>query len=237
VYSENHMETLSEIGEKAERIGISGPVFTLGTVNSACSVVFYARISGIRANPLKYTDPDGKYDLSVQEKEFGAKNPISFFATGLNARTAYAMEKIYYGGNTWGTKGDAFRHSLWSALNAQTNGITKAFEYGDAHEQSFGWKDAEVRADVFMDIHNNAVGVEVGEQYPNASPENLSRIIKDKIEKGDMVMLKIYRDTSGGIHNDAKLYRSNDRGFSSPLDFDDPSLKRSGIAQKIYNEM
>jgi hypothetical protein len=56
------METMSKIGEKAERIGISGPVFTLGTANSACSAAFYARISGIRANPLKYTDPDGTHD-------------------------------------------------------------------------------------------------------------------------------------------------------------------------------
>jgi hypothetical protein len=54
------METLSEIGEKAERIGLLGPVFTPGTANSACSAAFYARISRIRAYPLKYTDPDGE---------------------------------------------------------------------------------------------------------------------------------------------------------------------------------
>jgi hypothetical protein len=57
------METMAELYEKAEEIGLSGPVFTLGTANSACSVGFYARISGIRENPLKYTDPDGKVDV------------------------------------------------------------------------------------------------------------------------------------------------------------------------------
>jgi hypothetical protein len=54
------METVSEMGEKAEGNGILGPVFTLGTANCACSGG-YARILGIRENPLKYTDPDGKW--------------------------------------------------------------------------------------------------------------------------------------------------------------------------------
>jgi hypothetical protein len=54
------MEAIPEIKEKAEEIGLSGPVFSLGTANSACSAAFYARISGIREYPLKYTDPDGR---------------------------------------------------------------------------------------------------------------------------------------------------------------------------------
>ncbi|MDR0997891.1 MAG: hypothetical protein LBL70_02400 [Treponema sp.] len=57
------METVSGLCEKIEGIGLGGPVFTLGTANSACSVVFYTRISGIRANPLKCTAPDGNLDL------------------------------------------------------------------------------------------------------------------------------------------------------------------------------
>jgi hypothetical protein len=67
VYSKNNMETMSEIGEKAERIGPSGPVFTLGTANSASSVAFYPRISGIRENPLKYLDPDGETRVKAND--------------------------------------------------------------------------------------------------------------------------------------------------------------------------
>jgi hypothetical protein len=59
------METMPEISEKVEKIGLLEPVFTLKTANSACSAAFYARISGIRENPLKYTDPDGKHDRLV----------------------------------------------------------------------------------------------------------------------------------------------------------------------------
>jgi hypothetical protein len=57
------MEAMPEIGEKAEGIGPLGPVFTLGTANSACFVGFYARISGIRENPLKYMDLDGNEEM------------------------------------------------------------------------------------------------------------------------------------------------------------------------------
>jgi hypothetical protein len=64
------METMSEVGKEAERIGISRPVFTLGTANPACTAAFYARISGIRENPLKYTDPDGNYVINATDTAF-----------------------------------------------------------------------------------------------------------------------------------------------------------------------
>jgi hypothetical protein len=54
------MEIKSKINAKANKMGQLFQYFTLGTANSACSAVFYARIWGTRANPLKYTDPDGK---------------------------------------------------------------------------------------------------------------------------------------------------------------------------------
>jgi hypothetical protein len=54
------MEAMPGLGVKTKKIGLSGPAFTLRTLNSACSTAFYARISGIRAYPLKYTDPDGR---------------------------------------------------------------------------------------------------------------------------------------------------------------------------------
>jgi hypothetical protein len=56
------------MGKEAERIGISRPVFTLGTANSACSGG-YARILGIRENPLKYTDTDGKDFYNFAKKD------------------------------------------------------------------------------------------------------------------------------------------------------------------------
>jgi hypothetical protein len=54
------MEITFGLGEKTTKIRPSISVYTLRTTNSTFSVVFYVRISGIRPNPLKYTDPDGK---------------------------------------------------------------------------------------------------------------------------------------------------------------------------------
>jgi hypothetical protein len=89
VYSKNCMKTVSEIGEKAERIGLSGSVFTLGTVNFACSGVFCARILGNWANPLKYTDSDGRED----EDPLKALNTINTLVD-LNVSIHSATEKI-----------------------------------------------------------------------------------------------------------------------------------------------
>jgi hypothetical protein len=71
------METMLEISEKTKGIGFSGSVFTLGTANFACSVCFYTRISGIRLNPLKYTDPDGR---DLDELLQGAQNAFDEYA-------------------------------------------------------------------------------------------------------------------------------------------------------------
>jgi hypothetical protein len=54
------MEIKPKINAKADKMCQLFQCFTLKTANSACSMAFYAQISGIRANPLKYTDPDGK---------------------------------------------------------------------------------------------------------------------------------------------------------------------------------
>jgi hypothetical protein len=65
---------MPEISEKADGSGLLGPVFTLGTANSACSAAFYARISGIRANPLKYTDPDGRNAYNSAGEDIYVRN-------------------------------------------------------------------------------------------------------------------------------------------------------------------
>jgi hypothetical protein len=62
------METTPEISEKTKKIGHFGFFYSLGTANSACPVFFYARISGIQANPLNYTDPDGN-DIIVNKSD------------------------------------------------------------------------------------------------------------------------------------------------------------------------
>jgi hypothetical protein len=60
-----NMGIILEISKNMGESRPFGPVFTLGTANSACSAAFCARISGIRENPVKYTDPDGRQIVEV----------------------------------------------------------------------------------------------------------------------------------------------------------------------------
>jgi hypothetical protein len=78
-YSKRSMEAIPEISENTEGAGLWGAVFTLETANSACSAAFYARISGIWANPLKYTAPDG--EIPIPAAVYAVSSYISVVAS------------------------------------------------------------------------------------------------------------------------------------------------------------
>ncbi len=47
----------------------------------------------------------------------------------------------------------------------------------------------EISTDLYMDIHNNDVGIEIGRNNPNATPEELRDIILDRMDKGDFLII------------------------------------------------
>jgi hypothetical protein len=55
------METVLSFPPKDRKNGLQEVKFTLKTANSAGSAAVFVRVSGFRANPVKYTDPDGRY--------------------------------------------------------------------------------------------------------------------------------------------------------------------------------
>ena len=81
---------------------------------------------------------------------------------------------------------DALRHSYFNALNTRTAGEEFAKEQGDAHK-----KDSKSRSPnaVKMDLHNNAVGIQVAKDHPYASTLKLANILVDKIVKGELMVL------------------------------------------------
>ena len=88
-------------------------------------------------------------------------------------------------------KGDALRHSLFNALNTQTVGKDVTKELGDAHEEDRPL-DPEAKE---MDLHNNKVGREVGENNPDASIMDIASKLLDKMENGEMIIL----DSNGNV--------------------------------------
>jgi hypothetical protein len=81
--------------------------------------------------------------------------------------------------------GDAFRHIYWNARMTQEFGEDWTQTYATAHEKS-GGNPPNREA---MDLFNNQVGREIGAQYPDASPEELQEIIKNRIETGGVLVM------------------------------------------------
>ncbi|WP_317173627.1 RHS repeat domain-containing protein [Hymenobacter montanus] len=82
---------------------------------------------------------------------------------------------------------NAFKHGLFSALNAQDVGQQRAKEFGDAHEQN---PDTAAKGgNTQMDLRNNAVGREVAKQYPAAQPSALVGQLLTKAVTGKLTVL------------------------------------------------
>ncbi|MBF6298520.1 hypothetical protein IU459_13350 [Nocardia amamiensis] len=81
--------------------------------------------------------------------------------------------------------GDAFRHMYWNALMTQRYGAEWTENYGTAHE-GLG---ANPPAREAMDLHNNSIGRQIAIDNPNSSPEELQRLINQRIQNGGAIVL------------------------------------------------
>jgi len=87
---------------------------------------------------------------------------------------------------------DAFRHSLFNALNAQTVGESFTKELGVAHEED---RPTQKKSSKKMDLFNNEVGREIGKHNPDASVFELATTLLDKMEDGELVSI----DSKGNV--------------------------------------
>lgn len=162
--------------------------------------------------------------LNHKEKNILLWNPMFFKALPIknNAVVATEMATSIFGsekGMGKGDKKDAFRHAFWMALNAQSVGKDFSQKWGDAHEYSTPKK--ETHLDLYMDIHNNDVGIEIGINNPNATPEQLRDIILDKMNNGDLIIIN--KDNNPIKSNGCSLKRTD--------------IRREHVAEKIANQI
>ena len=154
-------------------------------------------------NPIKLIDPDGREvgipplkwikdaknawkQTCSNEKRF-LLNPKAFTVFSNSEIAKNKAKEMFPEDKGRGTKKDAFRHALWQAMNVQSVGEDFTRKYSEAHE--YGTPREDIHTDLFMDIHNNEVGIEIGRDNPNASVEDLCQIIQDRISNGDMLIL------------------------------------------------
>ncbi len=171
-------------------------------------------------NPVRFIDPIGmepeppawwtngvaKWNrLNNAEKNI-IKWDVRFYKVNdieKNADAAFAMTEATFGKQGKGDESDAFRHAFWQATNTQDVGESFTRKWSDAHE--YGTPTNEVRTDLYMDIHNNDVGIEIGKANPKATHEELRDKILDRISKGDLLI----------INSNNKLIKSDGSGLKT----------------------
>ncbi len=183
-------------------------------------------------NPIKLIDPNGKQpsprglikkwnDLNYKEKDILLYDMGFYKVSDIedNAAVATAMTISVYGDNGKGDESDAFRHAYWQALNTQDVGVSFTQKWSDAHEYSTPVN--ELGTDIYMDIHNNNVGVEIGPNNPKATPDQLKKIVLEEIKKGKMII----------INSNGKLIKSDGTTIKKS------EIRRADTAGKIGVEV
>lgn len=103
---------------------------------------------------------------------------------------------------------DAFRHAYWMARLSQEMRWKKAYRLGKAHEKG-NYKDYKKHrneegtlpdsASGEMDLRNNKIGIEIGQNNKNSDTEYLINTVKKDILNGKLWV--IYKDNQGHFLN------------------------------------
>lgn len=124
---------------------------------------------------------------------------------------------------------DAFRHAYWSALNARDVGAALTLEFTNLHETSSDGNDPR-HVDynpegTRMDLNNNTVGIDIGQNNPNATDEELQDRVMLALNKGQLQILKMapndaHLDKNNNVTTNARDFvrvPSNDQSWHPPL--------------------
>lgn len=93
---------------------------------------------------------------------------------------------------------DAFKHSYWMSRLTQGIGKRAAYSLGKAHEkgnyQSFKKRRLEDgflpdKPATDMDLHNNAIGISIGNRFKTTAKHTLVEIVIDSVKSGVMKIL------------------------------------------------
>jgi len=109
--------------------------------------------------------------------------------------------KVQYNG-----KGDAYRHTLWNALGAAKLGETLMEQLTNAHEVPDIGEPANPLLEKSMDLHNNSVGRNIG----NQSSFMLMMKVKFAVDKGETKYLNPTNQDGTIIPNITVLKNTNE---------------------------
>ena len=122
-------------------------------------------------------------NMNPCEEKLVIQHPWAAYQIWLNSFTAENWTKDKFGVNGFGDCSDAFRHTLFNAMNTQSVGANLALEFSEAHECGDTANDSK------MDTHNNAVGHQIGINFPDVPTSVLIDRVCDKLEAGILEVL------------------------------------------------
>ena len=108
---------------------------------------------------------------------------------------------------------DAFRHTLWMSMLVQEIDYKAAYKLGLAHEKGneidFKKKILEEEklpdsTSCEMDLRNNNIGIEIGEEYYGESIDTLISVVKNAVKTGRC--WKIKKDSLGSFLDQKGLF-------------------------------
>jgi len=145
--------------------------------------------------------------LSTSERAWYLARPTIIPKAILSRNDAEGLTDMIYCNQLDHGNGNAFKHAIWSAMNAMLNSASQALEMGDLHESNSPYpQNAPER---IMDETNNSLGINTFNQYRtslNAYPPSqrkfiLAGIILAKIDNGEGVRVSptqtLIQTTSG----------------------------------------
>lgn len=141
-------------------------------------------------NPVMFIDPTGYssyslYDqwtnLTSKEKWLVVTMPWQAYYVNKARNLAWSETQRRFGYNGRNDRSDAFRHAYWNSLMTKYIGAYWAEKWATAHEYGRAATDP---AGTSMDLHNNAVGRDIGRYNSWASETELSRLVMDALNRG-----------------------------------------------------
>ena len=119
--------------------------------------------------------------LGYNEKKVFNSNPAKGALVLSNAQAAIEMTSQHWKNtNSYhNDNGDAFRHTLWNAYNANDCGVSYAKQFADAHEKDSPNPYLENQ----MDLFNNALGRKIGSKSYSGNSSQVSYAIRQAVLK------------------------------------------------------
>lgn len=131
---------------------------------------------------------DSMEELNDAEKELAKSDYIAAYQVNEARKiTAEYIDDVYGAQNDRdNTQVNAYRHAMWNAIMTDKMGAEKAKKFADAHEQ---FPDNPY-ASKQMDLHNNALGRKIAQDYAGQGYDVFSIEIQNAIQNGEAVVIE-----------------------------------------------